>query len=652
MLLLGLVAAWQLRRYSAVGQAGSGGIDPVLVVAPALLLAGCALIPLRLLPALIRLTERLADRGRRLAAALAGWEIGRRPLRQTGPALLAILAVAMGTLALAQLQSWHRSGSDQAAYAVGADVRADRAAALPLGQAALISRARGVTAAMAVSSFNGGTGGGVLAVDARRAAATVLMRADQSPERPGTLWRTITPHGAAAGLAIPGRPARLVLSARLSKAPRSAGLGPLTVTMAVQDASGAVYQVPAGQLAPDGAARLLTARLAPGGTAAAYPLRLLGVTWSYQLPEVPKAKPARRAAAQRQLTLTIGGLSAAGPHGRVPAPFAAGTALARWQASAGSPFLAQSSESGAVGTAPGLRRSGAGPGGSQQLVLRPGYGELPPEYPGYPALPVSGAVQLTALPVPAVLPGIATRAFLAASHATPGAIVSVTASGLTMLVRVAAVLKSFPTAGSGGVLIVDLGTLERAVAAGSAPPLPVTSWWLRTTAGQVPAGLPPGTAVTSQAHVAAALLRAPLAALPLRAAVAAGAAAAVLAMLGFAISVAASLRERRSRSALLAALGVSRGAQAAQLCLEQLLLAVPAAAGGLVLGALAARLLIPAVTLTDQATAPVPPVLVVLPLGWAAGLAVAVAALPVLAAAATVAHRPDPAAELRAAELA
>jgi hypothetical protein len=43
-------------------------------------------------------------------------------------------------------------------------------------------------------------------------------------------------------------------------------------------------------------------------------------------------------------------------------------------------------------------------------------------------------------------------------------------------------------------------------------------------------------------------------------------------------------------------------------------------------------------------------VAVQIPVGWAVLLAAAVATLPVLAAAASIARRPDPAAELRAAE--
>jgi hypothetical protein len=56
------------------------------------------------------------------------------------------------------------------------------------------------------------------------------------------------------------------------------------------------------------------------------------------------------------------------------------------------------------------------------------------------------------------------------------------------------------------------------------------------------------------------------------------------------------------------------------------------------------------VTLTSAAARPVPPVLVQVPVGPAALLAAAVAVLPVLAAAVSTARRPDPAAELRAAE--
>ena len=122
LVLLAVVAGWQLRHYSAVsaGANGNFGVDPVIVIAPALALVGGTVLALRLLPIGGKAGDRLAARGRRLTAALASWQISRQPIRQGGAALLIVLAVATGTLALAQRQSWTRSDHDQAAFGAGA----------------------------------------------------------------------------------------------------------------------------------------------------------------------------------------------------------------------------------------------------------------------------------------------------------------------------------------------------------------------------------------------------------------------------------------------------------------------------------------------------------------------------------------------------
>ena len=127
LVALAAVAVWELRGYSAVAHPATGslGIDPVVAVAPALALAGVALIPLRGLPLLARLADQATDRGRRLAAAMVSWQIARRPIRQAGPALLVVVATATTTLALAGYASWRQSAADQAAFAVGSDVRVD-----------------------------------------------------------------------------------------------------------------------------------------------------------------------------------------------------------------------------------------------------------------------------------------------------------------------------------------------------------------------------------------------------------------------------------------------------------------------------------------------------------------------------------------------
>src|SRR5262249_41506469 len=148
LLALGLVAVLELRTYSAVAHPAAGGIgiDPVPVAAPALALAALTLIPLRLLPFAAKARHPGTAGTQRLRAALASWEVSRRPVRQSGPVLLVVLAVATGTLALAQHQSWRRSAQDQAAFEVGADVRVATPRPALLATGAAVARAPGVTA--------------------------------------------------------------------------------------------------------------------------------------------------------------------------------------------------------------------------------------------------------------------------------------------------------------------------------------------------------------------------------------------------------------------------------------------------------------------------------------------------------------------------
>ena len=126
-------------------------------------------------------------------------------MRQSGPALLVILAVGMSTLALAQYQSWRQSVHDQAAFIAGAPVRVSLASALPITGVHRITRLPGVTAAMPVISEPYGRGE-LLAVGGPQAAATVTMRPDLSPALPESLlWRALDA-GGTPGLALPAGP--------------------------------------------------------------------------------------------------------------------------------------------------------------------------------------------------------------------------------------------------------------------------------------------------------------------------------------------------------------------------------------------------------------------------------------------------------------
>ena len=117
----------------------------------------------------------------------------------------------------------------------------------------------------------------------------------------------------------------------------------------------------------------------------------------------------------------------------------------------------------------------------------------------------------------------------------------------------------FPTVfGQNRALIADLGSVSDVLAAGQGTPLPVTTLWLRTQGGRVP-HLPAGLSVAVRADQEATLLHNALLTTPRQALLAIGLAAVLLGVLGFSVSVAASLRTRRTQRAVFAAMGVGRG---------------------------------------------------------------------------------------------
>ncbi len=653
LVVIALIAIWQLRRYQAVASDAQGGlaVDPVLTAAPVLALAAGTAVLLRLLPLMARIGDRMAARGRRLGGAMASWEISRQPVRQGASALLVVLAAATSTLALAQHQSWRRSIADQAAFSVGADVRVDTPVPAGPAQAAAIARAPGVLDAMPVAHASLAGPGEVVALTARQAAATVLLRSDLSPLGRTALWRRITP-ASRPGLAVPGRPARLAVSASLSGS--AVKFSPMQATIDIMDAAGVSYSLPAGFLPADGRTHRLIASLVPRHQAttparraaaqlrrAVYPLRLTGMSLAYTLP-ARKAGPAM---------LIIRGIAAAkGRAGRYAAPFSTGRAIGNWATPMSAPGLALAiNEQTFPGAGPQqVIRSVTGRA-SMLLDFYPGYGAVTNPAGGLPS-PIPGTLTLSAPSPAGPIPAVATRAYLGTADVAVGDTTTVTFGTASVRARIVAAVTRFPTVTGGGALIMDLATLQSELTRQSAAILPVTQWWLRTRHFTRPAGLPPDAAVASRAQAEAGLVADPVSGLPQQALPAIALAAVVLAAVGFSVSVAASVTKRRAQRALLAALGVSRSAQAGQLCLEQLMLSLPAAVAGLLLGAALAGLLIRAVTLTAAAAAPVPPVLIEIPWGLAAGLAAAVAIIPVLAAALTIVRRPDPAAQLRAGE--
>jgi hypothetical protein len=646
LVVLAVLAGVELRRYSA-GSGVDATIDPVLALAPALALAGGTVVTLRLLPAAARAGDRLAGHGRRLTASLAGWQVSRQPLRQGGAALLLVMAVATGTLALSQHASWARSASDQGTFDAGADARVDTPSPLTPGATTAITNAAGVQHAMAVYVQLGALPTEVLAIGAAQAASTVRIRPDQISVPAAKLFDEITPKSSPGAL-IPGRPHAIAFTAALTPVgiPVHKGgilpittshasaiarqLGPVAATITVADSTGDMYQLDAGTLPADGQEHVLVASL--GGADVSYPLRLVQIALTYQMPSAQ--------ATALKLTVTAATLSG-------------------WHASATSPDL-QDVQSMAAANGPSALPANVAwqaEGDTATFTFNSGFGQAV----NYYAPPQSVSAQVT-LNAPsgtslAPIPAIATSAFADANSIGTGSVVQATLNGLQVPLSIVAVVKSFPTVTANtGALIVDLPAVQQRLASQGASLLGVTEWWLATTDHQIPpdlpGALPPGSAITGAADATAALTGNPLSAVPQQALLALAVAAALLAITGFWVSIAANVRQRRAETALLAALGVSQRRAALQLCLEKFMLSVPSALLGVILGTVVARLLVPAVTLNAAASQPAPPPVTLFDLPQVLPLAAAVAILPALAAALIMIRRPDPAAALRAAEAA
>ncbi|MFF5216122.1 FtsX-like permease family protein [Micromonospora sp. NPDC000442] len=182
---LALLSWYQLSRYSSPlsrARGGELGVDPLLAAAPTLGVLAGAVLALRLLPPLVRLTERWVDRRPWTGVMLGTWQAGRRP--HAGPVLLLALAVAVGTLAWSLAGTSQRSLDDQAAHRVGADLRLTEATgAAPDGRADQLATLPGTRAVLPAWREPVRLGAGaepatMVAVDAGAADEVLRLRSD------------------------------------------------------------------------------------------------------------------------------------------------------------------------------------------------------------------------------------------------------------------------------------------------------------------------------------------------------------------------------------------------------------------------------------------------------------------------------------------
>ncbi|TXS49633.1 FtsX-like permease family protein [Streptomyces sp. OR43] len=661
------VAFWQLDRSTSGGGALSGdragelGIDPLLVVAPALALLAGTVLTLRLLPPTAKLAERRATAGRGLTVPLAGWQISRRPLRGAGPVLLLVLAVAMGMLAIGQGASWDRSQDDQADFRSGAPVRVLGSGTSRFGQGGVYDGMPGVRAAVPAARTGLGLSGGrqatVLALDTGLAGTELRLRDDLADTDPGKLLRALRPERTApTGVVLPGDTARLVLDVTLRAAEDGphAGEG-TTIAFTFEDRFGVPYRLESDTLPADGKPHAVTvdfakAADAPAGRPAG-PLALTGM-------EFDEAGYPDRIAAKR---LTIGAMRSVTADGStrevtVPEDLA-------WEAKA------------TVSVEPDPTRKERGPaitavGSSPRTPLDISYhtGRVVFEDQWGPKRMVT--VRVTAeRGEPALPAALATDRFLESSGAQTGSVIDIPMPGGPVKVKIVGALRGIPTTGpgagavapaaspatDGGALLIDLPAVNRVLATRPDSSFPPTEWWLFTERGaaeQVAAALRDRaeidpTQIQVRDEIAEDLHDDPLGAGPQSALLAVALVAAALAAVGFAVGAVGTLRERAAEFAVLRALGAPRRQLARLLAVEQSLLIGLGLLIGLALGAVLTRAVVPLIVLTGQATQPAPSVLVELPLGRVALLVAGVAAAPVLIVAALAMRRGDPAAALR-----
>lgn len=120
------VSLWQFKLYGSplvVGQDGVTRVDPLTVVAPALLLLALAMLGLLAFGPLARVIERFTVLGRGILPALPSRQVARRAPVFGVAMLLVVLAMSGTTLTAAYSQTWASASRDASSLSNGADVR-------------------------------------------------------------------------------------------------------------------------------------------------------------------------------------------------------------------------------------------------------------------------------------------------------------------------------------------------------------------------------------------------------------------------------------------------------------------------------------------------------------------------------------------------
>jgi hypothetical protein len=238
------------------------------------------------------------------------------------------------------------------------------------------------------------------------------------------------------------------------------------------------------------------------------------------------------------------------------------------------------------------------------------------------------------------IPVVANRALLESLEAAPGDVLTADVAGRGRRLQISGVVESFPSTDPARPLVVlDEPTLGLLRLQGTNDVRTPDEWWLAAAGDDVDAlaadlrASPFHTIdVLTVADRTRSLSTDPVALGIIGALTLGFVATGLFAVVGLTVSTAVAARQRRTEFALLRALGLSGRQLATTLWLENGSLVLVSLVAGTTLGLLIGWLVLPFVTVTQRATAPVPPVIVHVPwdgillldLGSAAALGIAV----------------------------
>jgi hypothetical protein len=535
--------------------------------------------------------------------------------------LLLSLALAVGTFGLSFLSTWRQSQLDQAAVAVGAPIRvtaepdaiteqAARLGADVEGTPGPVFRRFGLMSLGRDDNGTGFDGTSVQVLGLSQPAREMILRgrlAEVGGRQINLLLRApVTP---SVGVDLPAGVRFLTSSARFTDVAGSLDGTSAALRGIVEDSDGLLTTIDFGDIAVDGQSYPVTAEL-PHATG----LRLVGLQAAFDGDFGADDSDL----VSESVTIDVGGMTAAGA--TLPP-----TPVDEWFAVNADPAGERVTTSDAP-TGWQLRLNVDVPPGRTSAFSLVGWKPVPAIMAVVPA-ELAAKYQLQAGSVIALTTQNVTVSLQLGSYAPliPGAAavdeLQATANGLGAGVARAT------------TLVVDQQSLARALAQAGVPGAMVDEWWLDVPTGEGQAYVashptePDDVPVYSSDVLGTQLQQAPLRVATQAALWVSIAAGGLLAAVGFAMHSAAALRARRIELAQLRAIGLTRRGLVALVAVESLLLCVLGIVFGVSIGILLASLVGPLVAVSPDGSAPVPSIVIEIPVASIALLALGMVAV-------------------------